>query len=454
MPRNQLEHSTEFRDEDPEFEAVRENLATLRDQTADARLDLDGAIEQARQLQFGTERDNPGEADERQTEARLEQRFHEFVSRLHMADDYPNPEPRNEDWLYTLETEVTERLACAEKEAEFYLVIHQDTGLDLHGTRLTENRCRVQGVNYPTKAGYPRFRQAMDGFVKQYANGDTDEQAQARDQAVEYLTNPTNQVVQNEFIRWATAKQTDFPGLNRDEYQPNHRLDYEAATDVAEKLEQNERAAQDADDSANRMMHFANGWRNLNRELDQVEHTLNDPDPDEPLTDRETADLHRRRRAVNEQIRLCEMDFRHHAQELKVLSGPNDHSVHPLNDADYEKLQHIPERTRRNLLEADLYISVYEATRLDMVGEPVNHPQVVWGNNFPNEIDYPTLHGELTNLIEDYRLSPDTDERQQLHDQLIQTLTSPADSSLTAETAAWRRATGQTNRRPAEAATV
>lgn len=50
MPRNQLEHRAEFRDEDPEFETVREKLETLRDQTADARLNLDGAIEHARQL--------------------------------------------------------------------------------------------------------------------------------------------------------------------------------------------------------------------------------------------------------------------------------------------------------------------------------------------------------------------------------------------------------------------
>lgn len=360
-----------------------------------------------------------------------------------MADDYPNPDPRDQDWLHTLETEVVERLAYAEKEAEFYLVIHQDTGLDLHGERLTENRCQVQGINYPLRAAYPRFSQAMDGFVRQYANGDADEQAQARDQATEFLTNPTSQLVQNEFIRWAAAKQTGFPGLNRDEYQPNHRLDYAAAEDVAEKLEQNERAAQDADDTATRMMHFANGWRNLNRELDKVEHTLNDPDPETELTADDIADLHRRRQRMNEHIRLCELDFRYHAREMKILSGPNDHSVDPLNDADYERLQLIPERTRRNLLEADLYISVYEATGLDMVGEPLNHPQVVWGTNYPNQEDYPALHRELTNLVEDYRLAPEPDERRQLGDRIIQTLTHPAGGRLAAETAARRRATSQ-----------
>ena len=228
------------------------------------------------------------------------------------------------------------------------------------------------------------------------------------------------------------ARNPEAAGLNFKDEQPDEPT-------VDEKLDDLREHALEACQDAEQLRDECTEMRAIADRLDENRQALDGKDEDDPAAETLEADIRADDEMLRQKMRAVrELSLRQQARDEsgRLLDGFADDAPQQLDD--------LVNRTQNNATEVESYKDIYASAGLDLVGEPVNHPQAVWGSNFPQKAEFPELSAAMMDQTEQYiALKDDPEARKEIVRRTLDLLTLRSDDTISEQTNRWHQQTGQ-----------
>ena len=161
------------------------------------------------------------------------------------------------------------------------------------------------------------------------------------------------------------ARNPEAAGLNFQDEQPDEST-------VNEKLDDLREHALEACQDAEQLRDECTELRTIAERLDESRQALDGKDEDDPAAEALEADIRADDEMLRQKMRAVrELSLRLEARDEngQLLDGFAEDAPQQLDD--------LVEQTQKNAAEVEFYKDIYASAGLDLVGEPVNHPQAV-----------------------------------------------------------------------------